>query len=211
MITNEIYSAYLNHLLSGKKAACMKVVSELLADEIDILELYVQLFQRAMYEVGELWESNRISVAVEHLATAITESLFALAYPTIFGAEHIGKTAVISCGVNEYHQIGGKMVADVFELYGWDGYFLGANTPVEDLLHFISERNPDVLGLSLSIDTNVPAMRETIERVRGEYPRLDIIVGGQAFRRGGVEIVSQVPNVRYIASLEELMTKILGA
>jgi hypothetical protein len=25
---------------------------------------------------------------------------------------------------NEYHQIGGKMVADIFELNGWRGYFV---------------------------------------------------------------------------------------
>lgn len=37
--------------------------------------MYQDLVQRSLYEVGELWERGHVSVATEHLATAITESL----------------------------------------------------------------------------------------------------------------------------------------
>jgi methanogenic corrinoid protein MtbC1 len=59
-------------------------VQELLAGGFGLKVLYVQVFQRAMYRVGELWEHQRISVAVEHLATAIVERMLALVQAQVF-------------------------------------------------------------------------------------------------------------------------------
>ena len=138
------------------------------------------------------------------MATAIVEGLFVLVYPMIFGAEHTGKKAVISCLANEFHQVGGKMIADIFELNGWDGYFLGANMPAEELIKFIDEKKPDLLGLSLSIYFNINTLLETIDTVRIHYSDLDIIVGGQAFRWGGRDVIAGLKGVTYLESIDSL-------
>jgi methanogenic corrinoid protein MtbC1 len=210
VITEAIYERYFSRLLAGDRVECKKIVEEVLAAGIDIRELYLHLFQRSLYQVGELWESNRISVATEHVATSITETLLTLAYPALFSADHIGKKAVISCGINEFHQVGGRMVADIFELNGWDSYFLGANTPVRDLVHYIDDKQPDLLGMSLSIYFNMPSLVETIVKVRASFPRLDIIVGGQAFRWGGTDALKDQTDVIYVPSIPELENMIRG-
>ncbi len=87
-------------------------------------------------------------MAIEHLATTITESLLTLVYPRILLPSTSIKRRVVACVANEYHQIGAKMVADVFELNGWDGYFLGANHPSRSLLALFRRSGPHVLGLS---------------------------------------------------------------
>ncbi|MBV5326804.1 MAG: cobalamin-dependent protein, partial [Chlorobium sp.] len=116
-----------------------------------------ELFQKSMYRVGELWEINEISVAREHLATTITESMLSITYPHLFTGLQSAKKAIISCTANEYHQLGGKMVADIFELHGWDTHFLGVNTPINELLACIDEIKPDLIGLSLAVYFNVAA------------------------------------------------------
>lgn len=211
MMLEEVYNTYLSHLIDGDKATCHQIVKDLLATGIEIKDLYTNLFQRSLYQIGELWEFNRISVAVEHIATAITENLLILIYPTIFASEHIGKKAIIACVANEFHQVGAKMVADIFELNRWDGYFVGSNTPTNDLMQLIDEKKPDILGLSLSIYFNMTSLLQVIEKVRTPYPQLDIFVGGQAFRWGGTDIVNKYPNVTYIPSLQKLETTIAGA
>ncbi len=203
LITESLYRRYMDGLMAGERTACADIVRDLLARDIGLYDLYIHLFQRSLYEIGELWEANRISVAVEHLATTITEGLLTLVYPRIFAAEHIGRKAVVSCVANEYHQIGGKMAADVCELNGWDGYFLGANTPTEDLVRFIDQKRPDLLGLSLALDLNFDNLRRVVERVRGAFRNLPIVVGGQAFRRGGSEVIAAYPGVSYIPTLTE--------
>ncbi len=210
MMPPDVYGAYLDSLLAGRRSACADMVQRLLDEGIGVKQLYVQLFQESMYEVGRLWETGKISVATEHLATSITEFLMALVYPAIFSAEHIGKTALVSCTANELHQIGGKMVADILELHGWHGYFLGANTPVAALLDLVGEKNPDMLALSLSVSFNMSSLLKVLELVRESYPRLPVILGGQAFRWGGREIEERYQGVRILASLHDLECYISG-
>ena len=208
LITDELYQSSVGFLLSGHRPSCRGVVETLLDGGIALKSLYADLFQKSLYEVGKLWESNRISVAREHLATAITEGLMSVVYPKLFeGSRDIGK-AVISCSVNEYHQIGGKMVSDIFEMNGWQGYFLGSNTPQEELISFVDEVDPDLLGLSLSVYFNYPALERCIEAVRSEFVGLDILVGGQAFSWGGTDSLGKFSSVEYVSSLDELEKQI---
>ena len=204
-----VYERYLAALLAGDCARCTALVEELLAADVGLKDLYVHLFQRALYQVGELWEHQRVSVAVEHLATAITERLLTLVQAQLFSGATREHSIIIACVANEYHDLGGRMVADLCELQGWRGYFLGADTPLPDLLQLIEERRPTLLGLSLSIYINLPALLEALDAVTAAYPDLPILVGGQAFRWGGVEDVHGYPNVSYIASLDELEKRML--
>lgn len=196
-----VYRPYLASLLEGDRQACRTAVERLLEKQTPLRELYEGLFQRALYDVGELWERGRISVATEHLATAITESLMTLVYPRLFAAPHVGRSAVVSCVANEFHQVGGKMVADTFELHGWNGYFVGANTPVRDLLELIDEKKPDVVAMSLTVYFGIDALRKAAEAVRAEFPDTPIWVGGQAFRWGGCDRLKTIPDVDYMPSL----------
>lgn len=213
MIAEQVYQRYLDSLLAGKRLECNQIVKQLLDDNIDIQLLYTDLFQKSLYTVGDLWEHNRISVAREHLATAITESLMHLTYPVLFSAEReqAGKTAVISCAANEFHQIGGKMAADMFELNGWDAHFLGANTPVDHMLEHIQEVKPDLVGLSLSIYFNLDSLKKGIEAFRSSFSNLDILVGGQAFRWGGLDALRQYPGTEYAPSLKSLKESLAAA
>ena len=160
--------------------------------------------RRALYEVGELWETGKISVATEHLATAISEALLSLTYPRLFDHPRIGKTAIVSCISHEHHQIGGKMVADLFELHGWRGYFLGANKPVEALTALIAEKQPDVVALSLATVMNLDRLIATAATVRAAFPTMPILVGGQAFRWIERAQVETLPDLRCLKSLSEL-------
>jgi methanogenic corrinoid protein MtbC1 len=210
-ILEPVYASYLQGLLAGDRRLCREAVVRLLDAGTGVRELYESLFRRSMYEVGRLWETGRIPVATEHLATSITESLLTLVYPQIFAAEHADKSAVISCVANEYHQIGGRMVSDMFELNGWNGYFLGANTPADELTRMVGEKKPDLVGLSLSVYFHLPKLLEGIEAVQRVSPDIPILVGGQAFNWGEASEVRQIPGVRVITTLAVLETVLHGS
>lgn len=208
MVQANLYQSYLTSLLSGNKIECLNIVTTLLEREIEIRELYTDLFQKSMYRVGELWETNEISVSREHLATTITENMLSVVYPRLFTGIQSPKKAIISCTANEYHQLGGKMVADIFEMHGWDSHFLGANTPVKELLKFIDEVKPDLLGLSLAVYFNIPALKKTLEAVNAHFKNLDILVGGHAFIWGGTGVLKKYPGANYLESLAQLEANI---
>lgn len=203
---DESYRHYLTSLLAGDRQRCRVFFEEWLASEAELRSLYQDLVQRSLYEIGELWERGRISVATEHLATAITESLLNLAYPRLFAQPRVGKSAVVACVANEYHQIGGKMVADLFELNGWRGYFLGANTPLRDVQSLIEEKRPDAVALSVTVAFSLDMLIHAASEIRAAFPDVPILVGGQAFRWGGRKRTEQLPGVRCMTSLNELET-----
>lgn len=198
------YTRYRDALLAGDRNGCRRVFEAWLDAGVDLRTLYESLVQRSLYEVGVLWERGQVSVATEHLATAITESLLNLVYPRLFSQPRTGRVAVVTCLANEYHQIGGKMVADLFELNGWRGHFLGANTPPRDLLDLIHAKQPAAVALSLTVYFNLGALLQAAEAIREEFPALPILVGGQAFRWGGRERVERIAGVRHLAGLGDL-------
>ncbi|MCG8568191.1 MAG: cobalamin-dependent protein [Desulfobacterales bacterium] len=204
MISREIYHIYFTHLLKGERRECADIVKRLLNTGTPLKTIYLELFQKSLYQVGALWELNEISVAREHLATAITEGLFNLTYPLLFREKPGDEKVVIACVANEFHQVGGRMVADMFQMHGWDAHFVGANTPSAHLLNFIDEEKPRLLGLSLSVYFNVPDLQRTIETVRGNFSQLDLVVGGQAFQWGSTDFLKAHGNIEYIPGLDIL-------
>jgi len=199
-----ISDEFLSSLISGNRKDCSKIAIEKLLSDPSVINLYEELLKPALYSVGKLWENNKISVATEHLATFISEAILNESYDQVISDIRIGKKVVVACVEKEYHQVGIKMVANVFENNGWDALFLGANVPVTELIIFIKSENPDMLALSLSIYFHLPTLKDMLKLIRLEFPELPVIVGGQAFMHGGREVAEKFVNVKFIGDLHEL-------
>jgi methanogenic corrinoid protein MtbC1 len=198
------YRLYLEGLLTGNRLQCQACFEQWMAATPDLRTLYENLVRRSLYDLGEQWERGRVSVATEHLATAISESLLNLTYPRLFSQPRVGKSAVITCLANEYHQIGGKMVADLFELHGWRGFFLGANTPLPDVKALIAETQPDAVALSLATELALPQLIHAVTELSATFPEMPVLIGGQAFRWGGRQRLAHLPKAIFLADLGEL-------
>ena len=206
VIRESTYEEYLAALLQGDRHCCSHIVQDRSSVGAEVKDLYLNLFQRSLYRVGDLWEQHRISVAVEHLATAITERVMTIVQPRVFGGAERDRSVIVACVADEYHQLGARMVADLAELHGWRGHFLGANTPIDGLLEMIDLHKPALLGLSLSVYFNLPALLRALDAVTGAFPGLPVMVGGQAFRPrwGGTAALRGYPDVRPVTTLAEL-------
>jgi methanogenic corrinoid protein MtbC1 len=194
----------LNPLLAGDYKTTSGIVAQMMSDSVSVKEIYEGLLKPALYKIGELWEQNKISVATEHLASAIVESLLNEIYLRQSSTGKLEKTAIVTCLENEHHQIGARMVSDIFELNGWKVFFLGANTPKNDLLNYIRIVKPQLVAISLSIYFHLPTLESTLDKIRSEFSQLRILIGGQAFLRGGQEILAGYENVTYLPDLDAI-------
>lgn len=130
--SNAVNSEFLESLLSGNHSVCSRIVNNYLDNKISIEELYENIIKKSMYEVGAMWEDNRIGVATEHLAPSIVERILNEVYEKVIPDKALNKKALVACVENEYHQIGIKMISDVFEMNGWTSHFFGASTSNEE-------------------------------------------------------------------------------
>jgi methanogenic corrinoid protein MtbC1 len=174
-------------LLAGERAGVEAQVRAAMRDGAALVDVSVDLLQPALYHVGALWQQNRITVAQEHLATAITQTAMATGFAAAEMAPPNGRTAAFACVEGNMHTLGLRMVSDAFELAGWDISFLGADLPSDDLLAFCGEERPEVLGLSVSLPPQLPVVRTLIERLRAELGSVapQVVVGGLLVSRLG--------------------------
>lgn len=200
---------FLISLLKGSRLECKNVMKDFRKSNSSIIVLYQEIFMKSLYKIGELWEYNKISVAVEHMATSIIEGLMNELFSEIISLERKNKKIVISSVENEEHQVGGKMVADIFEKNSWDTHYLGANTPVDELVKFCDLIKPDLIGLSLSVYSNVQFLLKEITAIR-TVSNVPIIVGGQALKGVGIELSGKFQDVFYFADLEAVENYIKG-
>lgn len=172
---------YLDAVLTGDRRSAIQLVTQAADDDIPLEDLYLDVFAPSLREVGRRWQLGLISVAQEHLATATTQVAIAQLYPRLFVAPRIGRTVVVASVGAELHEVGARIIADLFELRGWDSAFLGASTPVDDLVAMVVDTSPDVLAISATLPTHVEQVRASIAGVRAAGVDPIILVGGRPF------------------------------
>lgn len=201
-IKQSYFLDFYNNLVEGNKERCSEIVKTLLDEGTDLKDIYVELFQKSLYRIGKLWDNSEITVPEEHLSSQIIESLISKYTPS--AKVRSGKTVVVSCIDKEFHEIGAKMVANIFDLNGWKTYYLGASVPLRELIKFIKQANPDIIALSWSLYLNLARFLEVVDNLTKLYPTKKILVGGQALEENSTQILKKYPNVKHISSIYEL-------
>lgn len=211
------YRRYLAALLEGDIRGISAIIEDLMEQQVSMFDIYRDFLQRGMYEIGKLWEQNRIPVSVEHLAASAVQVVLARFFSVDVLPPQHGPLVVVACIQNDFHDVGAMMIANVCESAGWRTLLLGANTPTQDMLRFIAEKDPlpDLLALSVTLPANRTVLEQTLERLTGMFPQLRIVIGGQAlagedpasrdeaaaFRE---HLTERFASVRYLPTLEAL-------
>lgn len=186
---SEHANIYVDMLLNGNRHLALQFIEQLSNQGVSVKDIYLEIFQPAQYQIGQLWLKNEISVAKEHYCTAATQRAMSLLYPKIFTTERKGLTFVAACVGNELHEIGVRMIADFFEMDGWDTYYLGANTPTDSIIKAVNERNADLVGLSITLPIHRSLLRSVIEQIKPQLPpKTKIIIGGYALNQSSVNV-----------------------
>ncbi len=175
---------YLAAQLAGDRREALRLVlEEGLRAGATVAELQLAVIQEAQREIGRLWQENRISIAQEHMATAISHVVLAHLYDRAPRADTNGKKVLVACVEGELHDLPARLAADALDLAGFEVRYLGASVPVHALLSMIDQVKPDLVALSVTMAFNAAALREAVARVRAHTGgRLPIAVGGNACR-----------------------------
>lgn len=180
---HRIACKYIEHLLRADRKRAFDLIKEEARKGTPIVAIYVDILQPAMYEIGRLWQTDEIDIAVEHYCTAATQLLMAQLFPYALSSTKNGMKMVGCCLGNELHELGMRMVCDVFESSGWDTYFMGAITPGESLVNAVVSEKPDLVCLSATMPFGLTPVKHTIQsihdRLGDKAPKT--LVGGLAF------------------------------
>lgn len=166
-------------LAGDRREAVRLVVDEGLRQGAPLDALQDEVIGAAQRELGARWEHHEISIAQEHMATAIAQLTLAALFERAPAGPRVHKTLLIACVEGEQHDVPARLVADVLELAGFDVRYLGASVPHAQLVEAALRERPDAIGLSVTTSYNLPALHTAIARLRavGAAP---VFVGGLA-------------------------------
>jgi methanogenic corrinoid protein MtbC1 len=176
---------YEQALLRGERHVASRLVLEALERGSSVSDIYLRVFQPTQYEVGRLWQIDSIGVAEEHYCTAATQLVMSQMYPHLLTGPKNGRTLVATCVSGDQHEMGVRMVADFFEMAGWDTFYTGANTPHQAVVDAVIARSADVLAISATITYHLHDVSALVQSVRArpECAHVKILVGGYPFNR----------------------------
>ena len=181
-LASSLTERYVAAQLAGDRRAALALIDEGLDGGLSAAELQLEVVQPAQYEIGRLWQENRITVAQEHLATAI--SLLVRA-PHPRPGRRAASTAtggLVAGGAGARHDMGARVAADHLEMAGYAVQYLGANVPTTDLVAMVRQHPPDLLALSASMPAHLPAVKDAVTRVCAATDNgVPIALGGRAF------------------------------
>ncbi|EZH64665.1 hypothetical protein DH09_19245 [Bacillaceae bacterium JMAK1] len=177
---HEYVEKFTEYVLAGDDDQASRLVDSAVA-QYTKTEVFEQLITPAMYKVGALWEENKISVADEHLATAVVDMIITSLdqkEPQEEALPEMGK--VLIGGVEaEEHYLGLKMVSSRFRDYRWNVRYLGPNLPLSHLHTMAQMWKPDVIVLSVALAYRLPSVTEYVDAFSKFEHQPTILIGGR--------------------------------
>jgi MerR family transcriptional regulator, light-induced transcriptional regulator len=209
----EHYEKFLELLVAENKQSAVAYAMGLIDQgELDIVSLYEGVLAPSLRNGICQLENKKWCIWEEHMQTSIVRTIIECCYSHVtierkekYRLEGRG-VVVLVCPSEEYHEIGLRMVADMFSLAGFEVAFIGANTPEEDIVSAVEYYKPKILGISASSSYALFTTGKVIKKVRREIPRndLSIIVGGVAFD-SNPEAWKEIGANAHVTTFKEIM------
>jgi len=182
----ELYDVLALHLAAHDKPAFVRTAVEAVSSgAVGIAQLYREVLTPLLVQAGSAWQRGRLTVWEEHMASAMVRSVVEIVYPGVLKAKAsvppAGRSVLLASPPEEGHDLGLRMVSDRFDMAGWTTYFLGADTPVDDVADAARRLGVDVLVLSSSTHYHRVALRRHVDHLKEQLPGVDVWVGGPAF------------------------------
>lgn len=134
-------------LVVGDELAARQVFDRLYDGGVELLVLCTHLVSPALHMIGEEWQVGRISVAVEHRASAICERMLARV-----SRHHRGRprgVCVVATPPGEEHGLPAIMATLVLRADHWQVHHVGTEVPPDDLADLVKGVAADFVVLSV--------------------------------------------------------------
>jgi methanogenic corrinoid protein MtbC1 len=179
----ELMLKYLEAVLAGRRRDAVQLIVEAVESGTSVANIYGKVLHPAQVEIGRMWHLNEIGVADEHAATATAEMVMSMLRMHWQSTPAKGRRVVATAVTGDLHALGVRMVAEHFEMDGWDAIYLGANTPHEDVVRSLSEHGADLLAVSANSLLRLRDLGDLVGAVRDteETAAVKVLVGGGPF------------------------------
>ncbi len=161
----------------NRKAA--KVATQAALDASLDAETVLAALMRGMEDVGQRFKANRIFVPEVLVAARAMKTSLGLLEPHLVASGVQATHKIVICTVEgDLHDIGKNLVAMMLQGANFEVIDLGTNVSARVVIDAAIEQKADLIGLSSLLTTTMPAMRDTVARIKDSAFNGPVMVGG---------------------------------
>ncbi len=182
----------LEALMAGDESEVRKIARRLVDEGTTIVDLIEQVIAPPLRSIGEEWHEGRLTIWVEHRASAIVERTLGDLLPNPRGRRR--GTVMVAAISGDQHSLPTTMATVALRDANWHVHHLGANMPGEELVAFCAAHDDvDVAVISVTNPDVVDSVEDTAQTLRAAGT--PTLVGG-----AGRTLSELVDDVRRAAS-----------
>ena len=186
----ETVARHLDHFAKDEAMAyCIGLLEE---GALTVPLLYENVLAPALNKIIVPRPQEDLLIWREHAMTAIVRSIIECARPYVMrekeraGAKGSAGRVLLVCPEEEYHELGIRMGEDFFTIAGFETFFVGANTPQENIVSAVETLRPDIVDIGVSNFLNLVQLKKIVAQLRQLIDaRVLIAVSGGALVRSG--------------------------
>ncbi|MDH3696211.1 MAG: cobalamin-dependent protein [Nitrosopumilus sp.] len=175
----------------SRKQLYKKLTDGDINSSVQIYDDYIKIFNSAdffdkilkpvMHQIGDEWANNKISIATEHVASNVAQTLVKIIMDK--GTTSGNKKKILLCvPVGEEHHLGCDVIETFLTSKGYKVFNMGTSIPSESVLHFIEHNKPDLVMVSITLEDNLKAGQRLIKKIKDNF-KVPIVVGGYALEQ----------------------------
>jgi excisionase family DNA binding protein len=150
-------------LLSGDEHTARSIVRSLITEGTAIADVVQQVIVPSLVLIGQAWRDGKLTIWVEHRASAIVERILGEIAPNPRGRRR--GTVVVAAVSGDHHALPTSMAAVTLRADNWHVEHLGADIPPDEVLTFCAEHAIDVAVISSANPDTAELAAETAGRL----------------------------------------------
>ena len=187
-------------------AAELHAVLERAAVTLGVPGFLDQVVGPSLQEIGRGWSEGTVSIAQEHLATAVFRRVLGWLLQ-VYEVNHSAPRLIVATPPRHRHELGAMLAGAAAASQGWDVTYLGADLPVAEIVAAARQVSANGVALSIVYPAVDPILVSDLQQLRtGLDPRAGVLVGGSAALLDHDRLVSMGAAV--VNSLAEFRTSL---
>ena len=185
MDTIELLKEYLEYLFTGNRQRAKLLIDDLSMRGYRADKLLLEIIWPAMEQVEKLSRQGQVPKLIEQIAVRINRMMADQLQRGLIHSSKKNESVIITTGKSESSDLGGQILADLFEKEGWTVWFIGSDVPDDELVKFADQNNPSMLLLYGTLAKELPTTRRLIALFReiGICEDMQIMACGGVFDR----------------------------
>lgn len=166
-------------LADGDIQSSLKIYEDYI-ETFNTSDFFDKILKPVMYKIGDDWANGKISIATEHVASNVAQTLVKIIMDRVSGIA--SKSKILICvPLGEEHHLGCDVLETYLSIKGFKVYNMGTSIPTESILSFINTNKPDIVFLSITLEDNLAAGQRLVNKIKEQFD-IPILVGGFALQ-----------------------------